>query len=205
MSIINLEMKNLVISGTPGSGKSSVAKEISNLIGAKIISLNELAISDKFSFEYDEDRKTYIVDFEIFLPYILEKIEEIKKKNNPAFLIIESHFSDIIPEKFIDYAFILRCDPDELGKRLEKKNYASKKVAENIQAEILGNCVNYFIQKQMKGPLFEIDTTNLSIRSVAKIIIDIVVKNKDGNEYFIGKIDWLEKLFQENRLEEFFE
>lgn len=197
-------MKNLIISGTPGCGKTSVAKEISNSTGAKIISLNELAISDEFSFEYDEDRKTYIVDLDIFLPYILKKINEIKK-NDPPFLIIESHFSDIIPEKFIDYAFILRCDPDELVKRLEKKRYTSKKVAENIQAEILGNCVNHFIQKRTKVPLFEIDTTNLSIKSVARIILDIVVENKNGYEYFIGKIDWLEKLFQENRLNEFFD
>jgi len=197
-------MKNIIISGTPGCGKTSVAREISNLFDSKIISLNELAISDKFSFEYDEDRKTYIVDFKIFLPYVLKKIEDIKH-DNPQFLIIESHFSDIIPEKFIDYVFILRCDPDELYKRLEQKDYTSKKIIENIQAEILGNCVNHFVQKQTKLPLFEINTTNLSIKSVANIIVDIVVENTDGKNYYIGKIDWLEKLFQENRLEEFFD
>jgi len=197
-------MKNIIISGTPGCGKTSVAKEITNFLQAKIISLNELAISDKVSFEYDEERKTYIVDFEIFLPYVLKKIDEIKQAD-PPFLIIESHFSDIIPEKFIDYGFILRCDPDELYKRLELKNYTSEKIIENIQAEILGNCVNHFIQKQTKFPLFEINTTNLSINSIAKIIVDIVLGNKDGNKYFIGKVDWLEKLFQENRLEEFFD
>jgi len=197
-------MKNIIISGTPGCGKTSVAKEISNLINGKIISLNELAISNQFSFEYDEERKTFIVDFEIFLPFVLEKIEEIKQ-DNPPFLIIESHFSDIIPEELIDFAFILRCDPDELFKRLESKNYNSKKIIENIQAEILGNCVNHFLQKQTKLPLFEIDTTNLSINSVAKIIIGIIVENKNGKNYYIGKIDWLEKLFQENRLEKFFD
>ncbi len=197
-------MKNILISGTPGCGKTSVAKEITNFLQAKMISLNELAISDKFSFEYDEERKTYIVDFEIFLPYVLKKIDEIRQADSP-FLIIESHFSDIIPENFIDYAFILRCNPDELYKRLEKKKYTSEKIIENIQAEILGNCVNYFIQKQSKFPLFEINTTNLSIYSIAKIIVDIVLGNQDGNNYFIGKIDWLEKLFQENRLEEFFD
>ena len=63
-------MKNIIISGTPGCGKTSVAKEISNLANAKIISLNELAISGQFSNEYDEERKTYIVDFEIFLPFV---------------------------------------------------------------------------------------------------------------------------------------
>ncbi len=197
-------MKNIIISGTPGCGKTSVAREVSKLVDTKIISLNELAISEKFLFEYDKKRKTYIVDFEIFRPYVLKKIKKIQKSNHP-FLIIESHFSDIIPDKYIDYVFILRCEPDELIKRLKKKNYDSKKIIENIQAEILGNCVNYFIQKQIKVPLFEIDTTHLDIESIAKIIIDIVVGNKDGDNYHIGKIDWLEKLFQENRLEEFFD
>jgi len=197
-------MKNVIISGTPGCGKTSVAKEISNLINAKIMSLNELAISEKFSFEYDKERKTYIVDFEIFLPYVLKKIEEIKQEN-PQFLILESHFSDIIPEKFIDYVFILRCDPDELFERLERKMYDIKKINENIQAEILGNCVNYFIQKQIKTPIFEIDTTNIDIKTVASIIVEIVVETNNGEDYKIGKINWLEKLFEEDRLKEFFD
>jgi len=198
-----LEMKNIIISGTPGCGKTSVAKEISNLIDAKIISLNKLAISDNFSFEYDKERKTYIVDFEIFLPYIINRIEEIEQES-PPYLIIESHFSDIIPEKFIDYVFILRCDPDELFKRLKKRKYDIKKITENIQAEILGNCVNYFIQKQIKEPIFEIDTTNVNIETVAKIILEIVVENRTGENFQIGKVDWLEKLFEEDRLKEFF-
>ncbi|MFX1365143.1 MAG: adenylate kinase family protein [Promethearchaeota archaeon] len=196
-------MKNIIISGTPGCGKTLVARKISELIDAKILSLNELAISDNFSFEYDKERKTHIVDFEIFLPYVINRIEEIKKES-PPYLIIESHFSDIIPEKFIDYAFILRCDPDELFRRLEKKKYNTKKITENIQAEILGNCVNYFIQKQINVPIFEIDTTNINIEEIVKIILEIVVEHKKGENYHIGKIDWLEKLFEEDRLKEFF-
>ncbi|MFX1241692.1 MAG: adenylate kinase family protein [Promethearchaeota archaeon] len=197
-------MKNIIISGTPGCGKTSVAKEIINLLPAKMISLNDLAISDDFSFEYDEERKTYLVDFEVFLPYVLKKIDEIKYTKS-KYLVIEGHFSDIIPDNFIDYAFILRCDPDVLYTRLEQKNYSQAKIIENIQAEILGNCVNYFIQKKAAFPLFEINTANLSINSIAMIIVDIILGNKDGTQYEIGKIDWLEKLFQENRLEEFFD
>jgi adenylate kinase len=197
-------MKNIVISGTPGCGKTSVANELSNLISGKIISLNELATSDDFSFEYDEERKTTIVDFKIFLPYVLKKIKKIKKIN-PSFLIIESHFSDIIPNKHIDYAFILRCNPDELVNRLKKKDYNSKKITENIQAEILGNCVNYFIKKKIKKPLLEIDTTDLSIDSVAKKINDIITEKEEVSNYYIGKIDWLDKLDQEDRLKEFFD
>ncbi|MHA2036436.1 MAG: adenylate kinase family protein [Promethearchaeota archaeon] len=197
-------MKIIIISGTPGCGKTSVANELSNLIEAKIISLNELAVSDDFSFEYDNERKTTIVDFKIFLPYILKKIKLIKK-NNPKFLIIESHFSDIIPKKYIDFAFILRCDPDELGKRLKNRNYKLKKIIENVQSEIMGNCVNFLIEKKLRNPIYEIDTTNIDIKSIAKTINDIIFARIDVESYYLGKVDWLEKLFQEDRLAEFFE
>ncbi len=199
-----MKMKMIIISGTPGCGKTSVTNELSKLIDAKIISLNELAVSDDFSFEYDKERKTYIVDFKIFLPYILKKIKIIKM-NDPKFLIIESHFSDIIPNKLIDYVFILRCDPDELAKRLKKKDYNLDKITENVQSEILGNCANYLVQKKIKKPIFEIDTTNLNIESVAKTINDILFAKIEVKNYNLGKIDWLEKLFQEDRLVGFFD
>jgi len=197
-------MKIIIISGTPGCGKTSVANKLSKFIDTKTISLNELAVSGDFSFDYDSERKTYIVDFQIFLPYIIKIIKKIKV-NNPQFLIIESHFSDIIPNKYIDYVFILRCDPDELTKRLKKKNYDLNKITENVQSEILGNCVNYLVQKKIKSPIYEIDTTNLNIESVAKTINDIIFAKIDVKNYYLGKIDWLEKLFQEDRLVGFFD
>ncbi|MBY8983790.1 MAG: adenylate kinase family protein [Candidatus Lokiarchaeota archaeon] len=197
-------MKIIIISGTPGCGKTSVATELSELVNARVISLNELAISDDFSFEYDQERKTHIVDFKIFLPYILKKIK-LLKNDNPPFLIIESHFSDIIPKKYIDYAFILRCDPDELVKRLQKKNYDKEKVSENVQSEIMGNCVTFLIEKKLKNPIYEIDTTNVNINSVAKTINDILFAKIDVENYYLGKVDWLKKLFKEDRLSEFFD
>ena len=197
-------MKTIVISGTPGCGKTSVSKKIAEILNVKVISLNKLVISKNFSLEYDNNRDTYIVDTNGFLPILKNEIERIQK-NETDILIIEGHFSDIVPESYINYIFILRCDPDELYKRLEKKGYTLKKIRENIQAEILGNCVNYFIQKGIKLPLFEIDTTNKNLGTIAKIIINIVVENENAENYKVGNIDWLEKLFKENRLSEFFD
>jgi adenylate kinase len=194
----------IIISGTPGCGKTSVANKLIKLIDGKIISLNKLVTTSDLSFEFDEERKTYIVDFHTFLPLVLQKINEIKLEK-PQFLIIESHFSDIIPDKFIDYIFILRCDPDELKKRLKKRNYDLNKIKENVQAEILGNCANYFLKKHLKKPLLEIDTTDLTIDLVANTMKNIIFKEIDESLFKIGGVDWLEKLFQENRLNEFFD
>jgi len=196
-------MKIIVISGTPGTGKTSVSKMIAELYDARVLSLNEPEISNKFKTKFDIKRDTYVIDTNKLLPHIINLIESYKNEN-PDYLIIEGHFSDIIPENYIDYAIILRCDPFVLKKRLEERDYADEKIIENVQAEILGNCANYFIQKNIKIPIFEISTNNLTTESVIDIIFNNIIKNQNVENYLIGKIDWLEKLFQEDRLKDFF-
>ncbi|MFX1393093.1 MAG: adenylate kinase family protein [Promethearchaeota archaeon] len=197
-------MKIIIISGTPGCGKTSVSKKISERINAKIISLNELAVSKKLTLKYDKKRETYVIDNNKLIQYV-ENLIELYKKEYIEYLLIEGHFSDIIPDKYIDYVIILRCNPDELLKRLEKRGYKIEKIRENIQAEILGNCTYYFVQKQIKSPIYEIDTTNLSLETTSKIIIDLIIKNINTKNYILGKIDWLEILAQNNRIHEFFD
>lgn len=197
-------MKILLISGTPGTGKTTVAKKINELIEAKIVSLNELAISEKLTLKYDKERETHVVDFDKLIPYIKDLIEQYKKENSEI-LIIESHFSDIVPDNYIDYAFVLRCSPDKLYNRLEKRGYNKEKIKENVQTEILGNCANFLIQKQLKVPIYEIDTSILTIESIAKIILDLIANNIKEENYIIGKIDWLEILAKDDRINQFFD
>jgi broad-specificity NMP kinase len=61
------------------------------------------------------------------------------------------------------------------------------------------------LNKQLNKPILEIDTTNNSIDVVTNTITKILTGEVDVNEYIIGKIDWLEKLSQEDRLEQFFD
>lgn len=202
-NLLFLNMKLVIISGTPGTGKTTVSNKISELMEVKVITLNELAISEGLIHDFDKKRETNIVDIDKLVSHVLKLIEELKKKGTQL-LIIESHFSDIIPNNMINYAIVLRCEPDVLRDRLEKRGYNKNKVAENIQAEILGNCANFLIKKDLESPILEIDTSNLDVNSVTKIILDIVHDNINMEQYRIGKIDWLETLFQENRLEDFF-
>jgi adenylate kinase len=196
-------MKNIIISGTPGTGKTTVSNHLGNLISAQVISLNELIIDKKYIVEYDDKRDTYVIDEAILLKNLEAIINGYRKTSN-EYLIIEGHFSDIIPEDLIDYVIILRCHPDELYNRLKKRGYKKIKIMENIQSEILGNCVNYFIEKKLDLPLYEIDTTKSEIKEIVKVIIDIINDNLDMSIFRVGKIDWLENLSNTNRLDEFF-
>ncbi len=197
-------MKILVISGTPGTGKTTVSNNIANYLKVQVISLNELAISENLIIDYDAKRETSIINRSKLIPFLINLIEKYRKENF-EFLIIESHFSDIVPERYIDWVVILRCDPDELYIRLKKRGYKKEKIRENVQSEILGNSVNFFMSKQLETPILEIDTTKINIKSLTKMIIDDILKEEDLEGYYAGKVDWLEKIFQENRLQEFFD
>ncbi len=197
-------MKFLIVSGTPGTGKTTVSQNILNNFKYKVISLNELAISEKLIIKYDMERETSVINEKKLVRHIIKLIERYNKLDL-EYLIIESHFSDIVPSQYINYVIILRCDPDELCVRLKERGYKKEKIRENVQSEILGNSANYFLNKQLNKPILEIDTTNNSIDVITKTITKILTGMVDVNEYIIGKIDWLEKLSQEDRLEQFFD
>lgn len=199
-----LNMKFLIVSGTPGTGKTTVSQNLLNNFKSKVISLNELAISEKLIIKYDMERETSVINEKKLVRYTLKLIERYDKLDL-EYLIIESHFSDIVPSQYINYVIILRCDPDELCVRLKERGYKKEKIRENVQSEILGNSANYFLNKQLNKPILEIDTTNNSIDVITKTITKILTGMVDVNEYIIGKIDWLEKLSQEDRLEQFFD
>lgn len=197
-------MKFLIVSGTPGTGKTTVSQNLLNNFKSKVISLNELAISEKLIIKYDMERETSVINEKKLVRHIIKLIERYNKLDL-EYLIIESHFSDIVPSQYINYVIILRCDPDELCVRLKERGYKKEKIRENVQSEILGNSANYFLNKQLNKPILEIDTTNNSIDVITKTITKILTGMVDVNEYIIGKIDWLEKLSQEDRLEQFFD
>jgi len=197
-------MKIILISGTPGCGKTSVSKLISEKIDCTTISLNELVISKKFTIDYDKTRETYIADFKKLIPYVKKLIKSYKKQGL-KYLIIEGHFSDIIPKKYIDYIIILRCHPDKLHQRLKERGYKESKILENLQSEILGDSANYFMQKKIKLPIYEVDTSNITIATTVEIIINLIFNRIADNNYIIGKVDWLERLSENNRLSEFFD
>ncbi len=54
-----LNMKILIVSGTPGTGKTTVSKNLLNIFKAKVISLNELAISEKLLMRITKLRENY--------------------------------------------------------------------------------------------------------------------------------------------------
>ncbi len=169
----------IAITGTPGTGKTEVAKVLSKFLTSwKVIHINDLVHQKKLYVGYDESRKSYEVDME----RLKKEIESLEQKHKN--LLIESHIAHLLP---CDIVVVLRCHPKEIMKRLEKKYSWPTKIYENVEAEALNVIAEEAREKCEK--VYEIDTTGLTVEEVAKQILKIV----EGKEVEEKQIDWLSK------------
>ncbi len=168
----------IALTGTPGVGKTSVAKELKKR-GYDVLSINDIA--DEFVVGYDEERQSKIVDEDALNEYI-------KKIREKGLMFIEGHLSHLLD---VDAVIILRCNPEELKKRLAKKGWNERKIRENLEAEALDIILDRALEKHEK--IWEIDVTEKSVSETANEIVKIV-KQKPPPNY--GKIDWSEWLIE---------
>jgi adenylate kinase len=189
-------MKLMVITGTPGVGKTSISKILANELNAIHIDLNKLVLDDKLDIGYDKKRKCYIVDFEKVSKKIIEKIKKTSEDN----LILDGHYAtSVIDPKKIDQVFVLRCNPVELEKRLRERDYPKEKISENLMAELLDVCFYESVKNCAENKVRQIDVTEKSSDEVASKIISILAGELKENE----QIDWISEFENTGKLEWF--
>jgi len=160
-------MKVIAVSGTPGTGKTTIAKKIAKKLNFLYFDVNKLIVKNKLYEGYDRKRRTRIVDINKLGKFFISEIkifQKINKKYNG--LVVDSHLSHYIPRKYIDLCIIAKCSIKELNKRLKNKKFHKNKIKENLQAEIFDVCYKEALEKKHK--IFVIDTTkgfNISIIS----------------------------------------
>ncbi len=167
----------LAITGTPGTGKTAVAKILAERMGANLISINKLLNEIKSG--WDRKRKTKIVDEEDVKKAVKKHV--IPGKTN----IVEGHLSHLVDSSII---VVLRCNPEELEKRLKRKKWSTEKIKENVQAEILDE-----ISVESGKKAYEIDTGGRKPFYAAKLIEKLVKNPKEYKHLRVGNIDWSEK------------
>ena len=148
------------ISGTPKTGKSTVAKALARKLEWKLISLNELAEQKELYLGYDKSRKARIVD----IRRLRQEVAKISKSHKN--LILEAHYSHDMP---CDVVVILRTNPKELRRRMARKGWQKRKIEENIEAEIMEIVKSEALESAKR--VLEIDTTGKKPEWVAEQIV----------------------------------
>ncbi|KAE8132191.1 DUF1671-domain-containing protein [Aspergillus pseudotamarii] len=123
---------NVIITGTPGVGKTVHCEQLAQDTGLRHLSINQVA-KDRDCFEsYDEELETWIVDED----KLLDAVEDEMLQGG---LLIDWHACDLFPKSWIDLVVVLRCPSTSLlYDRLSSRGYKQAKLQENLDAEIFG-------------------------------------------------------------------
>ncbi|MBS3098325.1 AAA family ATPase [Candidatus Woesearchaeota archaeon] len=157
-------MKVVIVTGTPGTGKTTLAKKLAKKLDYDYIDINKVVKENKLNKEYDKKRKCYVVDINKLNKALIKIIKNSKKSS-----IIDSHLSHNLPKKYVDVCIVTKCDLKELQRRLKKKNYAKQKIRENLDCEIFDICLNE--AKEAGHKVVVIKTTKgLNIAAISKKI-----------------------------------
>lgn len=152
----------IVITGSVGTGKTSIARILSKKLKVPLVELSD-AVKD-IPFVYNERLRTKEVEIKD-----LEKWAKGKIRNRESY-IVEGHLASEIRIKS-DFVFVLRAHPEEIRKRLQKRKYHKEKIIENMMAEALDYCSAVLGKRKN---LFEIDTTGKTASQSAGEIIRIL-------------------------------
>jgi adenylate kinase len=167
-------MANYALTGTPGTGKTSLKKHLNK----KIISLSEYY---EQASEGKTDNGEWIVD--------IEKLDNILEDSDCNFF--EGNFSHKLDK--IDKVIVLRCDPQILEKRLESRNYSKNKVRENLEAEAIGLIYSEAIEIRDRANVFQVDNSTRKPQETANIIekyINDNIKVEEEIDYSEKILDW---------------
>jgi adenylate kinase len=184
----------IVITGTPGVGKSSISKALASKIDAQVISIGELVKEEGLYTGIDRRRETLIADMNKVSKRINEIISNASKD-----IIVEGHFAvDVVPLEKIAVVFVLRRNPEELETILKERSYKEEKISENLAAEILDVCLYDSVKKCGINKVCEIDVSSRSVEDVVQEIIRVLNGEEESK---VGIVDWLGKLEAKGKLD----
>ena len=127
---------NILISGTPGVGKTSFTTLLQSRIldeknyQMKNINLGNIVNENKLYKEWNDEFNVPVFDDDMICDYLEPIIEE-------GGCLLDFHSAGFIPEDWIDLIVLLRCNNTELYDRLKERGYNEKKITENIECEIM--------------------------------------------------------------------
>jgi adenylate kinase len=188
--------KAILVTGTPGVGKTTVSHKLASKLDAHYIGITELVKKQKLITGIDENRQTLVADTE----KISKQLQQILTKTGGR-VIIEGHYAvDVVSKKDVNTVFVLRRDPRELKSALENRGYEEKKLWENLAAEILDVCLWDALSACGSDKVCEIDVSGKTVEAVVEEMLLVLEKREDCRH---GIVDWLGKLENEGQLEEF--
>src|SRR3989344_4112430 len=114
--------KCIIVTGTPCTGKTTIAKSISKYFSYDYIDVNKVIKKYRLDEKYDKKRKCDVVD-EKKLAKVLRDMIKISDNS----IVLDSHMSHYVDPKYVNLCIVTRCNLKKLKQRLKKRGYDKDK------------------------------------------------------------------------------
>jgi len=182
----------IIVTGTPGTGKTTFAKKLADEIGADYIPLTQSVSKHKLYTSLDRERGSKVVS----LARVRGRLRRLLSQTTHP-IVIDTHIPDgIITNNSVRLVFVLRCNPRILENRLSRKKWKPTKVRENVLAEMLDACLVDALKCYGWRRLVQLDTSHMSVNkcvATANRILRHGVRRR-------VKIDWITTLGKDDAL-----
>lgn len=177
---------SILLTGVPGTGKSTVARLLAQKNGASLVDITKLVEVLRLYAYVDEEDGAKVVK----LAELQDELSTaIKAEKN---VIVEGHLGCEMKLP-VAKVVVLRCEPRELRARMAGRNYPDKKIAANALSEALDYCVVNAEKHYGKGKVWEVDTTGKTQKkTLAEVEKILLGKTKRKTHY-----SWPDALMRE--------
>lgn len=176
---------NILITGVPGTGKTTISIRLSKRLGYPVIHINDIVNEYHLFTRYDQKTRSKIVKMKELEDYLTNLLSDGNH-------IVEGHLGCDL-DLPVDVVIVLRTHPRILYSRLKRRGYPTHKIEENVWAELLDYCV--INSEERYDVVYEVNTTNKSVDHVVGEIIDLInrkrkPKHYDWSKYLESGINW---------------
>ena len=178
----------IIVTGTPGIGKTILSKLLAKETGSLFLSLGDLVKTEGLHNGFDHQVRSYIIDEHA----VEKKLKDYFMAHRNEGIVFETHsVSSIVPKTSEMVAIVLRLDPVVLAKRLKTRKWSKRKIWDNVEAEIIDLSLHDSLNLLGKTRVYEIDATSKRPRELVRKALRMLSRGKGWS--LNSSPNWLER------------